>query len=356
MISAEVSHSISTDFAFEGNWPTTLALPSPDVSLEIGIPKFCLEISAPLMELFPLFSVGEVVLKAAVETDVSAVLTLTGKPNQSGTRFQTERFSLVIEASPRRPRALFISSTIMAMLGISGRVHLNIPAVGLASVVDFPINLPIICARLEERQLAYRAMVIEAATHQDFIIPKNCTGSDLGEIGFAYHAIVDKSFVWPNRETFTGSVPANQKAGSEFARPTSLTFKSVPITRSVFDEPVQLGPADVVIEDAVILDNAVLDEISVDDGHHVEVQLRSRTGRARYNFLKPPSLSKEPWGAFLKTLVDAEDKMDNEIIEHYNKLASTSVLGLSDAEGVETAAPLELSDEGFDWEIEDSYQ
>lgn len=333
-----------------------MGLPSHEVFLEIGIPKFGINISASLISLEPAFPIGEAVLKAAVDSDVVAILTLTGKLNEANGTFQSERFSLVVEGSPRRPQALFVASSIMAMIGISGQMSLKIPEAKMAQTVAFPINLPIVCSRLEERQLAYRAMVIEEATEQRFLIPEECTGSDLGAIAFAYHAIVDKNFLWPNRQLYKRSIPATKEGRSEFARPTSLTFNSIPIARLVLDQMVQLGPADVLIEDAVVADQSILDELAVDDGHQVEVELRSLTGRARYDFLRPPRLSKEPWGVFLRTLIDAEDKLDNEIIELYDNLAAKTVSGLTNQEKVEITVSPELDEDGFDWEMEDSNQ
>jgi hypothetical protein len=323
------------------------------VSLHIGIPKFKLEFRAPLMEQMPAFELGEITIRAAVDADVEAVLTLLGSFDKTSALFQTERFSFLVEASVRRPRAVFVSSSIMSIVGLAGQMELKIPEAGLSQTVPAELRLPVICARLEERQMAYRAMVIERATGRTLLLPPKPTGRDLGAIAFSYHAIVDRTFTWPNTHVFEGSVPANEKGRTEFSRPTRLKFSPIPLTRKVLGETIQLGSAGVIIEDAVAVDpEEAFRELAADDGHQVPMKLRSLTGRANYEFLTSPKLSPKQWDPFLQSLIEIEPQLDAEIIERYHHLAAETLSDLTPEETAMALSQPELDEDSFDWEME----
>ena len=333
--------------------PLTFAFPEhsfqPNVSLEITISDFDFHLSAPLIDYTPTLESGEVTLRANVDKNVLARLILTGKLRRGTSLFETERFSFSVEVLEQEPRALFIASSIMAMLGIAGEMEMNIAELEMGQKVTFDMPLLVTSGRLEQRLMAYRLMVIEEATGKNLLIPSFVSREDLGSIAFAYHAIVDRKFVWPNTHTFDGSVLANSVGRSELTidRPTRLKFDSIPLSRIIFGQTISLGRAAMIVEDAIVQNpEEVSRELALDDGHQVNITMRSLTGQARYEFNEAPCFDK-PWEPRLQVLVDLESELDRRLVAHYNDLAAATLAGLSEEEKKEITARPELEASAF---------
>lgn len=332
--------------------PLTLELPKhspPTASLLIAIADFDFKLSAPLVDYTPTLESGEITLRAVVDDNVVALLTLTGELKRGTSMFETESFSFGVEITKQESRALFVASTLMAMLGITGEMDIKIEGLGLGQKVTFDASLLITSGRLEQRLLAYRLMVIEAATRKTFVIPKFITRDDLGTIAFVYHAIVDRAFVWPNTYVFEGSVHANSagRAQASIEKPTSLKFDSVPQIRTLFDQRISLGHASIIVDDA-IAQNAekVNRELEADDGHEVKFALRSLSGKARYEFHEAPRFDSQ-WSPQIQTLINLEPSLDAGLVSRYNELAAATLAGLSENEKREITARPEFDASSF---------
>ncbi len=321
----------------------------PEISLQITIPDFSFHLSAPLIDFTPTLELGEVTIRASVDQNVIAVLTLTGKSRGSSSIFETERFSFSVEVSDQRPRSLFVASSVMAMLGVVGEMEMKISEVGMGQKVNFDMSLLVTSGRLEQRLTAYRLMVIEEATGKKLLIPNSVSRKDLGSIAFIYHAIVDREFVWPNTEIFDGSVAATSVGRSQASidKPTVLRFDSIPLSRTLFGQTFSLGHAAVIVEDAIVQNpKEVNRELAADDGHEVRLTVRSQSGQARYEFDDAPHFDCR-WSPIIQTLVDLESQLDERLVTRYNDLAAATLAGLSEEEKAEITARPELDASAF---------
>lgn len=341
----------SSASVLEGMLSIPLPLPLSDISLQITIPDFQVRLAAPLVEVSTAFEDGEVVIKAAVGPDVIAVLNLTGRMVKGSFNFQTERFSFSLKLAKQRARPLFVASSIMSMLGLAGEMEIQIPELEIGQGVSFDLPLPKICERLEKRQIAYRLMVIERATNRKFFLPTSFSASDMGAIAFTYHAIVDRSFVWPNTDTFEGSVQATLKGRSMLPPPGETTlarFPRIPCTRKILGQEIPLGHANIVFEDAIIQHpDEVYREIADGDGHQVKYVMRSLNGQARYELPEAPRLPDNPWSSDIQTLIDLESKLDARLIERYHALAAATLADLTEEQKAEITRRPELSADAF---------
>ncbi|HEY0324051.1 MAG TPA: hypothetical protein VGC66_24095 [Pyrinomonadaceae bacterium] len=329
--------------------PSSLSL--SELSLHITVPDFKFRLNAPLLDVTPTFSLGKIVIRAIVDTHVIAVLTLNGNLIQGTTKFQTERFALSFELIEQRPRALFTAASILAMLGVARVMDVGIPEFDLGQRVNFDLPLPVICERLEKRQIAYRLMAIEQATGKEFLLPLSFAGSDLSAISFTYHSIVNRSFIWPDTRTLEGVIPANREG---FARlhpinqPTKITFDSIPASKMVLGQLIPLGKARIVIEDAVLQNSdKVKDELEQNDGHQVEILMRSLSGQARYELPDAPHLPDTPWEPFIQELIGLESRLDACVINRYNAMAAATLAGLTEEEKAEITTRPDLDEDAF---------
>lgn len=132
------------------------------------------------------------------------------------------------------------------------------------------------------RQMAYRLMVIENATGLEFSLPQNYAGEDVKTIAHLYHAIVDRSFVWPIGAV-TVYVPATQERLSGFPQDNVVTPQQLgptPVIKNLFGHTIDCGSEELFIDDAVIENlTAVREDLARDDGHMVEVVIRSLVAR-----------------------------------------------------------------------------
>lgn len=320
-----------------------------DVSLQINISDFDFHLTAPLIDYTPTLESGEVTLRAAVDKNVVAFLTLTGELRRGTAMFETEQFSFAVEVSEQEPRALFIVSSIMAMLGIVEEMDINIAELGMGQKVTFDVPLLITSGRLEQRLIAYRLMVIEEATGRKLRIPNFISRDDLGSIAFVYHAIVDRQFEWPNSYIFEGSVAANSegRAQAPIDKPTSLRFSEIPLSRTLFGETISLGHATITVEDAIVQNPREVDrELAVDDGHVIKFAIRSQTGRATYAFQETPRFHPR-WDPRVQALVNLESQLDAKLVARYNELASATLADLSEEEKKEITMRPEFDASAF---------
>jgi hypothetical protein len=322
----------------------------PNVSLKISISDFGFHLSAPLIDYTPTLESGEVTLRASVDKNVVALLTLTGELRRGTSILETERFSFSVELSKQEPRALFIASSIMAMLGIAGEMEIHIAELEMGQKVTFDMPLLVTSGRLEQRLMAYRLMVIEEAIGKKLLIPSFISRDDLGSIAFIYHAIVDRNFVWPSTHTFDVSVSANSmgRAQASIDKPTTIRFDSIPLSRKLFGQTISLGHAAMIVEDAIVQNpEEVSRELASDDGHEVRLAVRSQSGEVRYEFHEAPHFHPK-WSTKIKILVDLESQLDARLVARYNDLAAATLAGLSEKEKEEITERPVLDESAFE--------
>ena len=142
------------------------------------------------------------------------------------------------------PTSVFVFNTFLAILYLSNRVKVEIPVVDYYFGVSVPSPLNTISEILQNRQLAYRLMVIETALNIPLPFPDgDIKGEDVENIAFCYHAIVNREFDWLS---IPRSIPweASQENLSylpETSEPTPINFGSEFVVKTIFGVKVPLG-------------------------------------------------------------------------------------------------------------------
>ena len=291
---------------------------------------------------------GKVTVEAKVNNDVVITLNLLGAlvPN-----FRIDEVEVDIRKLGERPRAEFIASTLFALLGLSNEAHLRIPKIALDLRQRFELSLKRISQRLQMRQTAYRLMVIESATGLAFSLPQDYSGEDVETIAYLYHAIVDRSFVWPI-ETIQAYVPATQETLAQFPRddaPTRLPAGPTRVVKNLFGHTIDLGEMGLFLDDAVIENlAAVRGELACDDAHLVEVMIRPLSGAGVYAVSKnAPRLPEPAWESSIQALVDLEPHLDACLADRLSALAASTLADLTEEEKRDVTARPELDEEAF---------
>lgn len=328
-----------------------LPVPFPDIDFEtlfyIDLPDFGSHLASPITGFQFVRESGTVTLQAKVGNDVVATLTLLGKLSEA---FRIDEVSIDIRTLQDTPRAEFIGSTLFALLGLSRETELRIPVMGLDLRQRFDLPLRRVSQRLQMRQTAYRLMVIERATGLEFSLPQNYPGEDVKTIAYLYHAIIDRSFLWPIGAV-TVYVPATQERLLLFPRdetPTSQALGPTPVVKNLFGQTIEIGEEELFLDDAVIENlAAVRSELACNDGHPVEVTIRSLSGTARVVLKNAPRLPKQAWDSSIQALIDLEPLLNTCLADHYNALAASTLADLTEEEKREVTSRPELDERAF---------
>jgi len=127
-----------------------------------------------------------------------------------------------------------------------------------------------------------------------------------------------------------------------------LTLGPDPQIKNLFGQVVALGLGQVTVVDKIIDDfEGVLTELSRNDGHQVNVKVRSLTGQCRYEFSEAPRLPYRPWDERIQMLVDLDAPLDAALAGRYNALAALTLDGLSEEEKAALTARPELDEDAF---------
>jgi hypothetical protein len=351
MSAAGAIESISaTTTILAGILPVPLPQPIPKVSMEVVFPDFHfgLDIRNTLLtEAEP----GVVVAKVRLDADVLLHMKFAGGLRAGATEFQPAGVYLQLE-SENRPRAEFVATTITALLGLAEEVRLVIRSTDIdlsLNLNNIDLALPTISQMLQRRQTAYRLLVIEEAMGMHLSLPSTWSSKDVNEIAFIYHAIVDRSFVWP----FTQAVALLQATEKGLEALNALNQKPVtvpqgPLTMTLFEESISLGPQMVTINDGFIerLDE-VRKELATNDGHPVSVVVRSLGEQAIYELPQAPRLPAREWDTNIKSLILLEAQLDALLCERYHALAAATLDGLTEGEKARITARPELDEGAF---------
>ncbi len=311
--------------------------PPTNLSLEISVPNLGGRFRLELTDLDDSeVENGRVVVKAAVDANSRMVVTLFGDSNSEG--FHTKRVSIGFETDEKTAESDFRKATLRAALSLATQTRLVTPGLSLDLWFRLNESLRDISEMLKVRQTMYRLMVIERATGRRFEVPSFIAGEDMEAISFLYHAITERSFGWPFEEALIVSYKASRDLAIRLEQANRSPDSTYPLSHHkwLFGFEIPLGEVMMTIIDKYIENfEQVLEDLKKDDGHLVEVKVRSRIGLAHYLVANAPRLPIGVWSNDLRMLIDMEGQLDAAVVERYNALAAASLAGLSENEKAE---------------------
>lgn len=328
-----------------------LPIPFPDFAPEalfhLNLPDFGLHLAAPITDFHLGKASGRVTLQTSFNNDAIIAMTLRGTLTDA---FHIDEVSIDIRALENTPRAEFISSTLFALLGLSGETYLQIPAIGLDLRQSFDLSLKRISQRLQMRQTAFRLMVIERATGLELSVPESYSGEDIETIAYLYRAIVLRSFVWPIG-TVTVHVPATVESLELFPKdnmPTRQQLGPTRVVKNLFGHTIDLGEEELFLDDAVFENlAAVRSELARNDRHPVEVVVRPLSGKGMVALKNSQRLPEPTWHSSIQALIDLEPHLDQRLADRYNALAASTLDNLTEEAKKEVTARAELDEEAL---------
>ena len=323
--------------------------PPHDLSMEISVPNFGGYFHLELTDLDDSeIEDGRVVVRAAVDTNATLILTLLGESDQEG--FHTKRFSFGFESAEKTPESDFRLATLRAALSLSNETRLVASGLGLDHL--FRLNEPLrdISDMLKLRQTMYRLMVIERATRRRFKVPSFIQSEDMEAISFLFHAITERAFGWPFEGTLTVFYEASKDLAIRLEQVNQSPDFSYPFSqhKSLFGVEISLGLGAITIINKYIENfEQVLVELRMNDGHTVALKVGSRIGLAHYNMRDAPRLPAKVWNEDLQILINMEGQLDAALVERYNALAASTLEGLNDEERAAITERPHLGEEAF---------
>lgn len=282
---------------------------------------------------------GRVLIKTAIDPNVSMIATLNGESDATG--FRTTSVGFRFETVKKTAESDFRLATLRAGLSLATNSRLVTPGLGLDFWFRLNESLRDISEMLKLRQTMYRLMVIERATGVRFRVPSFIEGEDMQSISLLYHAITERSFGWPFDGVLTVFYEADKELAKRFEEVNKSPDFSYPCSHheSLFGIPIPLGLGAITIISKNIEDfDRTLEELRMNDGHMVAVKVRSRIGLAHYNFREAPRLPSKAWSEDLQMFVNMESQLDAALVERYNDLAAASLAGLEEYERAEITA------------------
>src|SRR5437588_35256 len=312
-----------------GSVPISIPLPKPDsnFSLLINAPGVRYRLEAPVIDS-PVIENDKITARFIIDNNVYLELNLIGQSVEQENKFKVGQFSLFYQIEERRPRAHFVADTLMAVMGLAGRLDLKISEPEVSTTLNFEQSLLEISKMLKRRQTAYRLMVIEEAAGKQFLLPSAISEGETGRIAFVYHAIVDRSFIWPGRN-FNTSIPATPENASLFAQLFQSSIWPLPVesvSETVLGQSIHLGRAIVIIEDAVVTNpDEVRKQLEARDGRLVNIEIRSLSGQDKYEFTEIPYSSNVLWEPKIQALINLEPYLDAAITGRYHALAASTL-------------------------------
>jgi len=339
----------STDVVGEIPFP----FPSTETALllTIGIPDFQLKIDLPIVDMEFSKQEGICEFKLALVPDALFNISLYVERNQEEDTFRVRQISVNHELLTNRALPEFVALTFRALFSLANLVSIYIPDANLSISTSFDYPLKEISRMLQNRQLAYRVMVIEKALDIDIELPPNdISGEEVGTIAYAYHSIVERTFDW-QCNSVSYSIPANQESlnwlpPSKKLSPTE--FPPMPIVKTLFGRELYLGRSIGRIENSVIENyQDVKRELSLLDGHLVNLVIRPLDGRMRIETLDAPHLPEYPWEERIQQLIDLDLQLSEKLANRHHALVAVTLDGLTEERKLAITARPELDETAF---------
>ena len=278
-------------------------------------------------------------------------ITLSGNWRDKGLYLTHYGFSVAKQGET--PTAVFLLKTLWAMLGLSSKVKVKIPVLNQEATMYFDNNLNEISDFLQDRQIAYRLMVIEKTLKVSLPLPNGfISGVDIENIAFCYKAIVEREFDWLcNTLTF---FPFSTAENADLLPPTNssfpLTFPTQDEIRVIFGYSLNLKKILIEIDKAIVVNyEEAQQKLLALNGEPVEVIVKSGNGKMRYKAINVPTLSKNAFSREIQKLIDLEEKLDSMYFEKYLNSFSNAFEGLTDEQIQAITERPDLEEEAFNF-------
>ncbi|MCA1620995.1 MAG: hypothetical protein LC795_17150 [Acidobacteria bacterium] len=326
----------ATGLTFQGSVPTSIPLPKPEsnLSLLITAPGVSYKLEAPIVDN-PIVEDHSIKVRFVVDDDVYLGLNLMGESVKQENEFKVGQFYLYYQIEEQRPRAHFVADTLMAFVGLAGKLDLKISEPEVRTNLNMMSSLLEISEMLHRRQTAYRLMVIEKMIGKQVLLPPALSEGEIDKVAFVYNALVNQSFIWSGG-SLSSAIPATQENASQFAQdiqPFSYSVKLESFNETVLGQPINLGPVTITLEDAVVKNlDEVRNELGAEDGRQVIVEIHSRQEKCNFEFVGIPDPSNVLWEPKIQALIDLESYLDAAITERYHALAAATLAGLTEDE------------------------
>ncbi len=327
----------------------TLNLPFPDASpsasVEFDFPEFDYSFTAPLIDLTFTPDSRQVVARAAIDESVTMVWRLSGEPAPEGGKMLLKDAAFDLEMEAGRPRAEFVADTVKALLWLTGPTRLRIPGVRFDGELNFEAPLKEASDLLGHRHAAYRLMLIGLAFNQEIPVPAELSDWDMQDISFALQAIVDRSFTWgfmrkrlPVRDE--GEVRKMLESGEH---PFHFQLELDDFCLKLPGRQLSAGRTTINIEEARILNaSEVKRQLESSNGRGLPAFMLTVTGIAECSFHDAPRLPEMEWDERLAEFIDLKAPFDERICQAYNRLAASTLEGLTEEQIAAVTAPLEF--------------
>lgn len=267
-------------------------------------------------------------------------------------KFQLTEIDWKFDEKENNPSSAFVLNTFIATLCLSSKVNIKIPTVDYFFTVSVPSPLNKISEILQNRQLAYRLMVIEKAFHISLPFPKRLiSGEEVENIAFCYHTIVDRRFEWvlDSLTVFPSAEEENLKYLPSKDTSFHLTFPTLNEIRIIFNRQINLGQFLIDIEKAVVENyKEAKENFAKLDNQPVKMVIKSLGGKIKYTSLKASNITKKMWKVEIQKLIDLGEKFNSIFLEKYFNLATSTLDGLSDQQKKAITERPKLSIKAFD--------
>lgn len=254
--------------------------------------------------------------------------------HQEESNFHLQKFDIEVERNYETPISVFLLSTLWAMLNLSKSVKFSIPDLNYDFTNSFDLSLNEINDFLQDRQIAYRLMVIERALKISLPLPNGfISGINIENIAFCYNAIVKREFDWlcnnltffpPSTTEYLNLLPSTNS-------PFPLTFPTPDEKRMVFGHLLNLQQLFVEIKQAIVINYEEAKKKLFDlSGAPVEIIVKSTNGKMRYKAMNVPILPKNAFTKDIQTLIELEEKLDSMYFGKYLNSFSDAFENLTD--------------------------
>ena len=350
---AGTDHSRSVGLVLAGTQPASATHHLQGSALLIVATDVQIALSARVTDFSVSRAVGKVSAKASIGRYATLNMELLGEFAGDSDELVVQQTAVTIDEIGASATSEFVAYSIRALLGLADEMRFQIPELTFDLVQKFNIPLRRISQRLRMRQIAYRLMVIERATGLEFTLPSSYSAHDYSTLSYVFHAIVDREFDWPLSAT-PGDAPATKEALESLLpllakdKPSRQVLGPTLAKRTLLGHTVELGNEWFVVEDLVIdRPEEVRNELASGDGHRVNYQARSLSGKAKIKLPDAPRLPDSPWEPIVQELIDLDWRLDERLAQRYHALAASTLAGLTEEEKAEVTERPSLGEDAF---------